>query len=631
MDNPPNWLASGPSAYTSGLLGNLSARTMGAADTAAAAKIMDNFTQFVSGLSLAGVDTLTFNGATALKQYLQTGNIFEAGLSTLPGQIYDLFSISADPRYPTQFRAQLLGEALAIAGITIVTAGRDGFGPKFDSMLSRINLLNAWPKFKAYLLDIGSESSPAGASETAAILQHVATKFPAASADDVAFAAERIDFLVQSMKDNGFSPDEVNGKLSDLVHSADASTDVGDVAEASDEICYASTGTILIRVEDDRTISLYGDTMANHRISTRFLQDIIPGFVPGQSQAIVVTVHRGGQLLTSYHLYKGGKTFGPALPSEHASGGELVRVSFGPLPVDSFVKSLPAFELTNSAQLAWVADKAIVRNFVLNGDSLSMDVLQDSTASDIGEFTVTGIVDNYPSSSSQFGAILLQFHVTDYIGRTTDMRIQSDGFSSPALQIIRNGNAYDASMISFDGFRLSVAYTHSDSVATVYVKAPSDAIYSLGKNSRVPEDYLAPVAGKYSAAFQIENVVLLRNLENNMLEHGSEYVHGRLGAEIAYVLGTERLGLQDLVIQEPSAGGRDLFTKDNIVAMQVRLLVHMDPTKRTATIQDAISSLVDKLQKDYANQSQMVKGYAILSYVDLDGSVKTIVLEVPKH
>lgn len=630
MDNPPRWLPSGPLGYDFGMLQSLSLRAIGAGNATAAAEVMDNFTEYAAGLSLAGVDFVTFNGASALRTYLQTGSVFEAGLTTFPGQIYDLFSKAADQSYPEQFRAQFLGEALAITSITIVTAGHDGFDLKFESMLSRLSLLDAWPKFKAYLMDIGMASSPEEAYETTAILQNLADKFPTASVDDLAFTAERIDFMVKSLKDDGFTADEIQEKVAGLAQAAGGSTDVGDVAEAADEADYGATGTIMVVLGDDRVMSLYDEGAQSHNIGVKFLQDEVPGFVPNEAQAFKITIHQGTELLSSYHVYNGGNTFGPAIPEEQGSPGDVVSVSFELLSEDSFVESIPSFELTNQGNTPWVANQVVAEDFSVVGDTFTMNVVQDSPYVNVGGFSVTGIVDNYPGSSLQYGGVFLQFRVTDYLGRTTEMRLQFDGFSSPNLQILKSSTVSRVSMVSYDGFRLSVVYASKYKLATIYVKPPSSDIYALGGMNAYSGEYLTQVTGKYSAAYQIDNVVMLRELENNMLEHGSAYDYGRLGAEIAYVVADEKLGLKDVVIQEPSANGRDLYTQDDTVAIQARLLVNINPAERNSVIQSALLGLVKKVQQDYANQKQMTNGYAVLSYVDGDGSVKTLVLEVPK-
>jgi hypothetical protein len=117
-----------------------------------------------------------------------------------------------------------------------------------------------------------------------------------------------------------------------------------------------------------------------------------------------------------------------------------------------------------------------------------------------------------------------------------------------------------------------------------------------------------------------------------MLHHGSTYVVGRLGAEIAYVIADRKLGLKDVFLQEPSVGGRDLYTRDNTVAIQTRLLVDVDPADVLRTIQKQVLDLVDKLRQDYRHQPDMKDGYAILSFVDpIDGMLKIIIVEVPRQ
>jgi hypothetical protein len=138
------------------------------------------------------------------------------------------------------------------------------------------------------------------------------------------------------------------------------------------------------------------------------------------------------------------------------------------------------------------------------------------------------------------------------------------------------------------------------------------------------------VQGKYANAWQISDVTVLRDLEKGMLARGGTYDLGRLGAEIAYVFADKILGLKNIVLEEPSKGGRDLYTQDNTVAIQARLLRDLTQDNRQKLIAQALYDLSDKLQEDYRNQPQMRDGYAILSYLDADGTLKTIVLEVPK-
>lgn len=392
----------------------------------------------------------------------------------------------------------------------------------------------------------------------------------------------------------------------------------------------STSGTISVHVaEDDRSISIRDGNSTNHNIKAKFLEEIVPDFAKGRVQAMAVTIHKGTERLRSYHVYNGGSTFGPTLPEEQISGGVVIPVSMSLLTADSFVRSLPRFQMTNAGGMIWGASRVIVNEFSLHDNKLTLNILQDSPFVDIGEFTITGTVNGYPGSSPQYGGIFLQFALSDCFRRTTDMRIQFDGFSAPTLQILRRRSFYKASLISFDGFRFFVVYS-SGHVATVYLKAPTDEIYALGNMNPYSGSYLNRVIGRYASAFQIE-VTIRRSLEANMLMHNSEYDIGRLGSEIAYVVATNKLGLHGLVIQEPSVGGRDLYTHDNSVAIQTRFLVNLDPSQRDATIKDSLLNVVKKLQQDYANQDRMIEGYAILTYVDMDDSMKALVLNVPRE
>lgn len=195
--------------------------------------------------------------------------------------------------------------------------------------------------------------------------------------------------------------------------------------------------------------------------------------------------------------------------------------------------------MTNVGNLNWLANEAIVSGTSLVGDELTIDVLQDCPFNDIGEFRVKGTVSRFPGSSPRYGGIFLQFRVSDYIGRMSELRIQFDGFSSPTLQILRRGSFYKANLISFDGFRLSVLYSSGNFAATIYLKAPSSEIYALADMKPFSGHYLLQLEGRHSSAFRIDSIALLRNLERNILGRRFEYDVGRLGAEIAYMIATE--------------------------------------------------------------------------------------------
>jgi len=630
MDNPPPWLSQGLPLYLANFFAKLDAEAIGAGNAAAAGRVMKNFTSFVAGLSAAGVDFASYNGLSALRQYLSTGSVTESAATTFPGQIYKLYSLAFTSSYPGEVRAQFLGKALAITGIVIVTAGHGGFTDKFEGMLSRLNLLEAWPKIKAYLKDIGT-TSPSVAYGAAMLLEKLASRFPETFKDASGLTAERIDTMVQVLKDKGLTADEIKGKVDEVAKVAEESNDVGSSAEAADKISYNYEGAIRVKIGKNLIPYLHSEGTAVNSITASLLEKIVPGFQTGSVAALKITVHRGDELFNSYNIYQGGKSFEPTLPEEQVRPGETIPISIEIVPVQAFVGGLRSFELTNPAMIKWAADRETVEQFNLVGNIFSMKIAQDYSLADLKEFVFGGNVEKYPGLSNQQGGVYMQFSMTDYAGNTEEFRIRHDAFDTPTLQFPMGDKFKSVFLVSYDGYRLSVIYGPEKSVATIYIHSPSEAMYRLGEAHAYSGPYLVPVSGRYSAAYAIDGIEFVRNLEKTMLKNGNTYDTGRLGAEIAYVVGTSKLGLKDLILVEPSKGGRDLYTRDGTVAIQARFLIQRLPVDQFRTaIQNALVDLTSKLQQDYENQDKMVQGYAILSYVDTDGTVKSIILEVPK-
>src|SRR5437867_1803789 len=631
MDNPPPWLSQGLPLYLANFFAKLDADAIGAENAAAAARVMKNFTSYVAGLSAAGVDLASYNGLSALRQYLSTGSVTESAATTFPGQIYKLYSLAFNSSYPEEVRAQFFGRALAITGIVIVTAGAGGFTDKFEAMLSRLNLLEAWPKIKAYLKDIGT-TSPSVAYGATMVLEKLATRFPKTVKDASGFTADRNDTMVQVLKDKGMTADEIKGKVAEVAKVAEESNDVGSSAEAADKISYDYEGAVRVKIGKTLIPYLHSEGTAADSITAPLLEKIVPGFQTGSMSAMKITVHRGAELFESYNIYQGGKTFGPTLPEEQVKPGEVIPISIEILPVEGFVRGLRSFELTNPAMMKWSADRETIDQFDLLGNAFTMKIAQDYSLADVKEFVFGGNVERYPGLSTNQGGVYMQFSMTDFMGNTEEFRIRHDAFDTPTLQFPMGDKFKSVFLVSYDGYRLSIIYGPEKSVATIYIHPPSEAMYTLGEAHTYSGPYLDLVPGRYSAAYAIDDIEFVRNLEKTMLQNGNTYDAGRLGAEIAYVVATSKLGLKDLILVEPSKGGRDLYTRDGTVAIQARFLtVRLPANQLKPLIQNALFDLSRKLQEDYKNQDKMIRGYAILSYVDTDGTVKIIILEVPRQ
>ncbi len=115
-----------------------------------------------------------------------------------------------------------------------------------------------------------------------------------------------------------------------------------------------------------------------------------------------------------------------------------------------------------------------------------------------------------------------------------------------------------------------------------------------------------------------------------MAQGPSDYDRGTVGAEIAYTIGTEKLDLKNLIMNEPSKGGTDLIVADKTVVMQARLIDirKVLSVDFRSTIEGQLMDLQGQLGKDFINNPSAHLGYVVLSYIDYDNSIKTIVLEV---
>ncbi len=627
MTNPPAWLSLGLGNYTSSLEAELAAKAMGTNNVTLAAAVMKNYTAEVGALEAVGVDTLTWGGLSALKVHYQTGSWSEAAAQTFPAQMYQLFQLSQDCSYSEQQRAQFLGTALSMTALVAATSGKDGFGQQFQDMLIRLGIRDAWSNVKGSLKVI-NDASPAAAYKTTIILGALAKKFPANFKALGSFTASRISIMVQALKEKGFTADEIEQKVAELDQAIAESDDGWHVAEVADAISYQQEGFLRVKIDSDRTASLSTSGSPSRAVTASFLASVLPGFQPGEVTALKVTVHKLWMQLPSYHVYQGGVHLEFSLPKGEVQPGDEVGLSFELLPVEDFAKSIPDFTLTNTGHLQWLSDAAVLKDFRVTGGVMKFEVLQNDAWTSVGSYYIEGRVVNYPGVSSSSSSIYADIAIKDYAGRERSFRIRYDGFSSASLAIDQGPSYSSVATLLYDGFRLSIADIQNE-VATIYTSPPSESIYKLDPPHPYSGSYLKLVEGKYTSAYQIDKVELVRDLEESMLSDGGTYDRGRLGAEIAYVVSDEYLGLKNIIIEELSKGGRDLYTQDNSVAIQARFLKNLgaNPEK---TIQNTLLDLATKLQQDYKNQDQMRDGYAILSYVDTDGAVKTIVLEVPK-
>jgi len=91
------------------------------------------------------------------------------------------------------------------------------------------------------------------------------------------------------------------------------------------------------------------------------------------------------------------------------------------------------------------------------------------------------------------------------------------------------------------------------------------------------------------------------------------------------------LASRGVVLEEISKGGKDLYTTDGTVVIQARFLIQTEYRSTydvSGILSTQLNDLVTKLGQDFDNNHSATSGYAVLSYVDNDGVVKTLVVEV---
>jgi len=331
---------------------------------------------------------------------------------------------------------------------------------------------------------------------------------------------------------------------------------------------------------------------------------------------------------TLYLRYEAGETWRPPVSGDVAGPNDVLTITVNVLTRDDFIGNLREISFGNTVGARWVSDVTKLRGFSVRGNDLRIDATQYPPVEGVSGFKLSGPVSDSFGSYNQWTTI--DFQIKDLFGNTRGMRIYHDGYHSPWLGILGGDHYRSVYTLSYDGARLRVVYTSSRefNVATLYMSDPS-VFYDLGE---VGPSSLSPIPA-VSKIYEIQSVDFPRPLEKNMIFEGTGYDHGRVGAEIAYTVGKVRYGLQDLVIREPSMGGADLITQDRTVVMQARFIQDFSQFKGMnweEALQSQLGKLVSKLGQDFENNHSLVRGYAVLSYVDPSqpNVIKTIVAEV---
>src|SRR2546422_6725671 len=627
IPSPPPWLSSGITQYMQEQFFFVRDKALATNNATLAAFTIKGLATSIAGFSLAVLDFVSFNGITAIRTYLETGSLLAAFCATSPSQLGLLYNQAFASNVPRELRAQYLGNALALTTVMIVLAGKDGFAPKFQDALNRVGLADAWGTIKPYLSRIGGAVSARASMLTFAILEKLAQRFPQDSTWATGLAADRIESMVEVLKEKGFSKQSIEQHVQDLVRVAGDSKSVDDTANFADKVEYQEGGVIKVMVNSNRQLVVYSDQGGRSQFIPASLLEQIPSFNPNAENFLEVHYQELGK--TIYHYFTGkSDNWVPKLPKGLANTGDVLTISIETLTPERFVSEVPRIYYFNDLNANWVAQDSELGSFNLVGDDLKIQVFQSPDQDGISSFTIDGKVGPLGSSS---GITYLNFQITDAFGQTRAMRINYDGYTTPYLGIFSSPDYSPVLLVSSDGVKLKFASSSGGGgtdVTTIYEKQPS-ILYDPSAMEAANMEFTVQGA---QSMHEIRNVRFVRQLETSMLDGKNAYDLGRLGAEISYTVGQKEFGLDNLILSEPSQIGADLHTADWKAVMQAWMLDLSNTAResRSGYLHSQIVDMIDSLRKNFRDHPEAQTGYVVLSYYD-GNAVRVIIVTVARR
>jgi hypothetical protein len=327
----------------------------------------------------------------------------------------------------------------------------------------------------------------------------------------------------------------------------------------------------MVKLSNENQMLLYDDMVPGSipliesgkiYVKASFLQEVVPGFKAGQAVSLKVYYPDGSVF---YQRYEGGQNWVPTAPSGEGGPGDILKIRLQILTTQDFLTSVPQIKLVNAMGINWVTTEADITGYTLSGDDLEVQVTQPQE--EPGQFSFDGATTGALGFNA--GRTFLEFTVTDIFGDSETLRVFYNGHDSPYLGMYEGASGYrPVLLVSFDDYRLRfIVGTGGDTTTTLYLEDPSP-LYTLTPI----HDYSLPydVSGS-DKSYIIDHVTINRALEQAMAASSDNVAKGRIGAEIAYTVATQQLGLQDVIINEISSPGNDLHTADNTVMIQARV------------------------------------------------------------
>lgn len=415
----------------------------------------------------------------------------------------------------------------------------------------------------------------------------------------------------------------VESVLSDIGDSAGESS-----AMPSIQAQFQSKKILKVRIANDGGLLSYVNGEV-HRIKATELAEFVPGFEVGKAVSLKVVYHEPRKVV--YSFYKGGHHWLPAYPPDLPKPKGTLSITVTVLSQEDFLQNLPKLSMDNTDGLRWMPARVVITGSILSMNDFKLFISQYPTIEGVSSFSMEAL----PSGPIGWNAdgTFFQFQIADMFGHRRTLRIYHNGYGRGWLGLRGSMGFERVCLASYDGFRLRLITKagREFSAATLYMNDPS-LLYDVGP---MVESDAETTGDLPSLSCQQTQVLPRRVLESEMLRSVATYAHGRLGAEIAYAILVKNLGLDDMVLVEPSIGGKDLYTSDRTILVQARLLTKpgpLQPRRIRRTLRIQLYRLIRKLREDFAHNPNSEVGYAILSYLNTRScSVTTTACEIRNH
>ena len=301
--------------------------------------------------------------------------------------------------------------------------------------------------------------------------------------------------------------------------------------------------------------------------------------------------------------------------------GEEFPLSISLLTKQRFLDGIGTLTMRNEMGARWIADMCHLQ-IVRTRSELMIKCSQFPPVEGCSRFTISG---RTASAFQRYNdCVRLDLTIEDILGNRRNLALFHNGRRNAWMGIDCGSYFSRVFMISSDGIRTRFVYGGSRefNVAVLYESDPS-RLFSFKWDMRNLETF---IDAKENMNI-VGEVKPIRSLEQKMEAEGTAYDHGRLGAEIAYVVTRELTKPTRVLLFEPSRGGKDLFSVDEKLVVQARMLVRTRRMSGVTLKNEIISnlrSLLFKLEQDFRCNALAVRGLAVLTFVNHEDTVKLI-------